>query len=207
MVTFAEVASVDELERVFEQAVQEGCEGLVCKAMGGVYQAGARGWQWIKFKREYRSEMTDAVDLVVVGAFHGRGRRGGGYGALLMAAYDDKDDNFKSVCKLGTGFSDEFLGDLPQKLRRDERSDRPLRVDTRIVPDVWLEPAMAFEVIGAEITLSPVHTAGWDVVRKGSGLAIRFPRFTRVREDKSPTDATTVKELVEMYRRRVKKAG
>jgi len=55
--------------------------------------------------------------------------------------------------------------------------------------------------------LSPVHTAGWDVVRKGSGLAIRFPRFTRVREDKSPTDATTVKELVEMYRRRVKKAG
>jgi len=207
MATFAEVASVDELERVFEQAVQEGCEGLVCKAMGGVYQAGARGWQWIKFKREYRSEMTDAVDLVVVGAFHGRGRRGGGYGALLMAAYDDKDDNFKSVCKLGTGFSDEFLGDLPQKLRRDERSDRPLRVDTRIVPDVWLEPAMVFEVIGAEITLSPVHTAGWDVVRKGSGLAIRFPRFTRVREDKSPTDATTVKELVEMYRRRVKKAG
>ena len=207
MATFAEVTSVDELERVFEQAVQDGCEGLVCKARGGVYQAGARGWQWIKFKREYRSEMTDAVDLVVVGAFHGRGRRGGSYGALLMAAYDDKDDNFKTVCKLGTGFSDEFLGDLPKMLRRYERPDRPLRVDTRIVPDVWLEPAIVFEAIGAEITLSPVHTAGWDVVRKGSGLAIRFPRFTRVREDKSPTDATTVKELVEMYRRRVKKAG
>src|SRR5256712_14091787 len=87
MATFAEVTSVDELERVFEQGVQDGCEGLVCKARGGVYQAGARGWQWIKFKREYRSEMTDAVDLVVVGAFHGRGRRGGSYGALLMAAY------------------------------------------------------------------------------------------------------------------------
>jgi len=207
MATFAEVTSVDELERVFEQAVQDGCEGLVCKATGGVYQAGARGWQWIKFKREYRSEMTDAVDLVVVGAFHGRGRRGGSYGALLMAAYDDKDDNFKTVCKLGTGFSDEFLGDLPKMLRRYERSERPVRVDTRIVPDVWLEPALVFEVIGAEVTLSPVHTAGWDVIRKGSGLAIRFPRFTRVREDKSPTDATTVKELVEMYRRRGKKAG
>src|SRR2546425_843650 len=207
MATFAEVTSVDELERVFEQAVQDGCEGLVCKATGGVYQAGARGWQWIKFKREYRSEMTDAVDLVVVGAIHGRGRRGGSYGALLMAAYDDKDDNFKTVCKLGTGFSDKFLGDLPKMLRRYERSERPVHVNTRIVPDVWLEPALVFEVIGAEITLSPVHTAGWDVVRNGSGLAIRFPRFTRMREDKSPTDATTVKELVEMYRRRVKKAG
>src|SRR5438128_11592744 len=115
--------------------------------------------------------MTDAVDLVVVGAFHGRGRRGGGYGALLMAAYDDKDDNFKSVCKLGTGFSDEFLGDLPQKLRRDERSDRPLRVDTRIAPDLSLERARAFQVIGAAVTLSPVHTAGWAVHRKGRGLA------------------------------------
>src|SRR2546427_3686118 len=160
MATFAEVTSVDELEHVFERAVQDGCEGLVCKAMGGIYQAGARGWQWIKFKREDRSAMTDAVDLVVGGAFHGRGRRGGGYGALLMAAYDDKDDNFKTVCKLGTGFSDEFLGDLAKKLRRYERSDRPLRVDTRIVPDGWLEPAIAFEGIGAEITLSPGHPRG-----------------------------------------------
>src|SRR3989449_11025392 len=120
-----------------------------------------------------------------------------------MAAYDDKDDNFKTVCKLGTGFSDEFLGDLPKMLRRYERSERPVRVNTRIVPDVWLEPALVFEVIGAEITLSPVHTAGWDVVRKGSGLAIRFPRFTRGREGKSPTDSNTLKGLGRKDRRRV----
>src|SRR5256712_8912204 len=169
MATFAEVTSVDELERVFEQAVQDGCEGLVCKATGGVYQAGARGWQWIKFKREYRSEMTDAVDLVVVGAFHGRGRRGGSYGALLMAAYDDKDDNFKTVCKLGTGFSDEFLGDLPKMLRRYERSERPVRVDTRIIPDLWLEPALVFHENGAEITLSPWHNGRWDDRRDRCG--------------------------------------
>src|SRR2546428_1369621 len=136
MATFAEVTSVDELERVFEQAVQDGCEGLVCKATGGVYQAGARGWQWIKFKREYRSAMTDAVDLVVVGAFHGRGRRGGSYGALLMAAYDDKDDNFKTLCKLGTGFSHELLRHLPNMPPRHERPERPLRAATRILPDV-----------------------------------------------------------------------
>ena len=204
---YREVKSVPELEEIFEQAVQEGCEGLICKATGGVYQAGARGWLWIKFKREYRSEMTDAVDLVVVGAFHGRGRRGGTYGALLMAAYDRKADTFRTVCKLGSGFTDEFLAELPKRLRPYERANRQPRVNSRMKPDVWLEPALVFEVIGAEITLSPIHTAGWGAIRDGAGLAIRFPRFTRVREDKGPEEATTVKEIVEMYKRRLKKAG
>jgi DNA ligase-1 len=201
------VDSVEDLEAFFEQAVGDGCEGLVCKAPDGVYQAGARGWQWIKFKREYRSEMTDAVDLVVVGAFHGRGRRGGTYGALLMAAYDPKDDRFRTVCKLGSGFTDKLLAALPKRLHPHARSSRHPRVDSRLRPDVWFEPALVCEVIGAEITLSPVHTAGWDAVRKGSGLAIRFPRLTRVRDDKGPADATTVQEIVEMYRRRLRKAG
>src|SRR3989442_3280608 len=133
--------------------------------------------------------MTDAVDLVVVGAFHGRGRRGGSYGALLMAAYDDKDDNFKTVCKLGTGFSDEFLGNLPKMLRRYERSERPVRVDTRIVPDVWLEPALVFEVIWPEVTLGPERTAGWDDIRDCSGLALRVPRITRILQDDSATES------------------
>jgi len=205
--TYRTVSDVKELEDIFEEAVQEGCEGLICKATGGLYQAGARGWQWIKFKREYRSEMTDAVDLVVVGAFHGRGRRGGTYGALLMAAYDPEEDAYRTVCKLGSGFTDEFLADLPKRLRRYERPQRPARVDSRLAPDVWLDPALVFEVIGAEITLSPIHSAGWNVFREGSGLAIRFPRMTRVRDDKGAADATTVKEIVQMYRRRLKKAG
>ncbi len=205
--TSRQVTSVRELEEFFEQAVQEGCEGLVCKASGGVYQAGARGWQWIKFKREYRSEMTDAVDLIVVGAFHGRGRRGGTYGALLMAAYDPKDEMFRTVCKLGSGFSDEFLADLPAQLRPYLRPERHPRVDSRLTADVWVVPTLVYEVIGAELTLSPVHTAGWGAIREGSGLAIRFPRFTRVRDDKGPSDATTVAELIAMYRRQLKKAG
>ncbi len=204
---YREVTTVRELEEFFEQAVQDGCEGLVCKAPGGAYQAGARGWLWIKFKREYRSEMTDAVDLVVVGAFHGRGRRGGTYGALLMAAYDPRVEMYRTVCKLGSGFTDEFLAELPRRLRPHQTADRPRSVDSRLEPDVWVQPALVFEVIGAEITLSPVHTAGWGAIREGAGLAIRFPRFTRERQDKGPADATTVDELVEMYRRQLKKAG
>lgn len=201
------VSAVRELEEFFEEAVADGCEGLVCKALGGAYQAGARGWQWIKFKREYRSEMTDAVDLVVVGAFHGRGRRGGTYGALLMAAYDPKDEMFRTVCKLGSGFTDEFLADLPGQLRSTTRPDRDPHVDSRLTADVWFTPTVVYEVIGAEITLSPVHTAGWNAIREGAGLAIRFPRLRRVRDDKGPTEATTVAEIVAMYKRQLKRAG
>jgi DNA ligase-1 len=205
--TYREVDSVRELEEFFEQAVQDGCEGLVCKATGGVYQAGARGWLWIKLKREYRSEMTETVDLVVVGAFHGRGRRGGTYGALLMAAYDDQEDIFRTVCKLGTGFSDEELAELPTRLRPYIRATRHPRVDSHLTPDVWCDPALVMEVVGAELTLSPIHTAGWGAIREGSGLAIRFPRLVRYREDKSPSEATTVREIVEMYRRQQRVGG
>ncbi|MEM2529314.1 MAG: ATP-dependent DNA ligase, partial [Ignisphaera sp.] len=98
-----------ELETFFLKAVESGCEGLVVKSLGpeSVYQAGTRGWLWIKYKRDYKSEMSDSVDLVVVGAFHGRGKRAGTFGALLLAAYDPESDRFKTVCKVGTGFTDE----------------------------------------------------------------------------------------------------
>jgi DNA ligase-1 len=124
-----------------------------------------------------------------------------------MAAYDPQAEAYRTVCKLGSGFTDEFLAELPGRLRPYWTDRRPRSVDSRLEPDVWVEPALVFEVIGAELTLSPVHTAGWGVVREGAGLAIRFPRFTRERQDKGPTEATTVTELVEMYRRQLKKAG
>jgi len=198
----------DELEKFFEKAVENGCEGVVCKSINedSVYQAGARGWLWIKYKRDYRSEMTDTVDLVVVGAFHGRGKRGGTYGALLLAAYDPDEDEFETVTKCGTGFTDEDLAKLPKMMEKHRLSHKSPRVNSTLEADVWFEPKVVIEVIGAEITLSPIHTAAMDRVRKGSGLAIRFPRFTgNYRLDKAAEDATTVKETVEMYQSQLKK--
>jgi len=200
----------EELEKFFEKAVENGCEGLVCKSVNedSVYQAGARGWLWIKYKRDYRSEMTDTVDLVVVGAFHGRGKRAGTYGALLLAAYDSDEDVFKTVTKCGTGFTDEDLKKLPKMMEKYLISHRHSRVISTIDADIWFEPAVVVETIGAEMTLSPIHTCAMDVIRKGSGLAIRFPRFTgNYRLDKSAEDATTVKEVVEMYRSQLKKVA
>jgi DNA ligase-1 len=203
LTTATEVADPAGLEAAFEQAVTDGCEGLVCKAVGpgAVYQAGARGWLWIKLKRDYRTELSDTVDLVVVGAFAGRGRRAGAYGALLLAAYDPAADVFRAVTKCGTGFSDADLAALPARLAPLAAPHRPARVDARQEPDVWFEPGLVLEILSAELTLSPNYTAAWDQIKQDRGLAMRFPRFTgRWRDDKAPEDATSTDELAELFR-------
>jgi len=204
------IDNVEEMEKFLLEAIENGCEGLVCKSItkDSVYQAGARGWLWIKYKRDYKSEMTDTVDLVVVGAFHGRGRRAGTYGALLLAAYNPEKDAFQTVTKCGTGFTDEDLAGLPRMLQKHKIAHKHLRVRSMINADVWFEPAVVIEILGAETTLSPVHMCAMDVIRRGSGLAIRFPRFTgNYRLDKSAEDATTSVEIVGMYRNQLKKIG
>jgi DNA ligase-1 len=202
------VTKPEQLDDYMQQAVADGCEGLMIKSIGpdSTYKAGARGWGWIKYKREYKSEMQDTVDLVVVGAFAGRGRRGGTYGALLLAAYDEKDDLFRTACKCGSGFKDDDLAKLPEMLEKYKINHRHARVDSKIVADTWFVPGLVLEVIGAEITLSPIHTCGLNSIRPGAGLAIRFPRFTgKYRTEKAPEDATTTKEIIEMYRSQLKK--
>jgi len=150
--------------------------------------------------------MTDTVDLVVVGAFHGRGKRVGTYGALLLATYNDKDDTFETVTKCGTGFTDRDLVTLRDTLAKHLIPRKNSRVQSTLEADVWFEPSLVLEILGAEITLSPIHMCAMDSIRKGSGLAIRFPRFTgKYRTDKAPEDSTTSKEIGEMYRAQLKK--
>src|SRR5712692_10357898 len=197
-----------QLDDFMQEAVANGCEGLMIKSIGpdSTYKAGARGWTWIKYKHDYKSEMQDSVDLAVVGAFAGRGRRGGTYGALLLAAYDKRNDVFKTVCKCGSGFTDEDLDKLPKLLEKHRVDHQHSRVDSKIEADVWVVPGIVLEIVGAEITLSPIHTCGMNSIRPGAGLAVRFPRFTgKYREDKSAEDCTTTDEIVEMYRAQLKK--
>src|SRR2546421_4517122 len=197
-----------QLDEFMQEAVADGCEGLMIKSIGtdSTYTAGARGWTWIKYKRDYKSEMQDSVDLAIVGAFAGRGRRGGTYGALLLAAYDKSNDVFRTVCKCGSGLTDEDLEKLPKLLEKHRVDHRHSRVDSKIEADVWLVPTLVLEIVGAEITLSPIHTCGMNSIRPGAGLAVRFPRFTgKYREDKSAEDCTTTDEIVEMYRAQLKK--
>ena len=197
-----------EAERFFNEAIDAGCEGIMAKSIAedAVYRAGARGFLWIKYKKDYKSEMTDTVDLVPVGAFMGRGRRAGKYGALLMAAYNQNRDMFETVCKLGSGFTDEDLEKLPEIFKPYITEERHPRVDSKMEPDVWFVPNFVLEVLGAEITLSPNHTCAYGQIKKDAGLAVRFPRFTGSwRDDRGPEDATTSEEMIRMYEIQLKK--
>ena len=204
---YAIIEDPEDLDSFFLKAIEDGCEGVVVKAIHqkAIYQAGARGWLWIKYKRDYKSEMIDSVDLVVVGAFYGKGRRAGMFGTVLLAAYDPEKDVFKTVCKVGTGFTDQDLAEMNKMFQPLIISHRHPRVVSDLDPDVWIVPQLVMEVIGAELTLSPIHTCCRDSVRQGAGISIRFPRFIRWRPDKKPEDATTEKELLEMYIRQMKK--
>ena len=205
-----ETSDPHEMATFFDQAISDGCEGLIVKstAENSLYQAGARSWLWVKLKRSYQSKMIEPVDLTVVGAFYGRGKRGGTYGAVLAAAYDHERDLFRTVCKVGTGFKDEDLTGLPKRMKDYVSEHRPARVEAILEPDVWFEPGVVMEVIGDEITLSPIHTCAFGDLREGSGLAIRFPRFTgKWRSDKSADDATTTDEVIDMYKAQLKQIG
>ena len=196
-------SNLDDIDEFFQECLNKNLEGIVCKscAEDSFYHAGGRDWTWIKWKKEYMSKLSDTLDLVILGAYSGRGRRSGTYGAVLCAAYNFDDDTFQTVCKLGTGFSDDELEKMPQKLL-DARVDRkPARaiVSREMEPDFWFNPKYVVEVLGSEITKSPVHTCNWNSTEK-QGLALRFPRFIRWRAEKSPEQATTTDEILQMYK-------
>ena len=197
-----------EIDRFMMTAIENGCEGVMIKHLSSTYRAGAREYAWVKLKREYTSDFADTLDLVIVGALHGRGRRAGKYGALLLAAYDHNADMFRSVTKVGTGFTDLHIEQFYKELEKHIVSQQHARVDTGMEMDTWFEPKIVIEVIASEITLSPSHTAAKNTIRAGYGLALRFPKFTgKIRDDKKPEDATTTDEIVTAYRRQLKVIG
>lgn len=197
-----------DIESFFESAIQDGCEGLVLKGENTIYQAGARGWSWIKLKRIFQSKIVEPIDVVIVGAFMGRGRRSGNYGALLVAVYDHERDAFPTISKLGSGFTDDELVSLPKMLSSYKLEKKHPRVESSMKADIWFEPKIVLEVIGDELTLSPIHPCGYNKIRETAGIAIRFPRFTHnFRWDKAAEDATTVEEIIDMYRSQLKSIG
>jgi ATP-dependent DNA ligase len=192
--------SAKKIEQYFNESVEKGLEGIIAKDLKAKYIAGARKFSWIKLKRSYKGELSDTVDTVIIGFFKGRGKRTQfGLGGLLTAVYDKKADSFKSIAKIGTGMSEEMLVDLHKRLSKIKHSGKPKGVDSALEPDVWVNPHYVIEVNADEITLSPVHTAGKQ--GKKPGFALRFPRLVRVRQDKGPKEATTVKEIASMFRR------
>lgn len=191
--------NAEKIEKFFLENIESGLEGIIAKDLNAPYIAGARKYAWIKLKRSYKGELSDSVDVTIIGYFKGRGKRTQfGLGGLLTAVYDEKTDTFKSIAKIGTGMSEEMLAELESKLSKISRKQKPARVDCDIEPDVWAEPHYVIEVVADEITKSPIHTAGKDA--QGTGYALRFPRMIKFRE-KKPEESTSVNEIMEMHKK------
>ena len=189
-----------EIDKFFNENVSGGLEGIMCKDLNAPYIAGGRKFAWIKLKRSYKGELQDSVDLVIIGFYKGKGKRTEfGLGGLLAAVYDDKKDEFKSITRIGTGFSEQMLSDLNKLLSKHTLTHRHARVDSDVVPHFWVQPKFVVEVRADEITTSPMHTAGREKDGE-TGYALRFPRILKLRNDKEPEQATTVREIIDMYK-------
>ena len=200
-----------EAQSLFDRYISEGLEGIMAKKKDGIYKPAAREWNWIKFKRSYSGRLEDTIDAVVMGYYHGRGKRSGfGIGAFLVGVYDDQADVFKTIARIGTGLTDDQWREMKELCDKFRSAKKPVvyQVDKQLYPDVWVKPALVVEVRADEITRSPVHTAGREVAPDDpntklgvakSGFALRFPRLERVRKDKRPEDATSLSELKKMF--------
>lgn len=214
-ILLSEVKVIDkpeQIEDLFDEAAKHGLEGVMAKRLDGVYQAGARSWNWIKYKKSYSAKINDTIDAVVMGYDFGQGKRQGfGIGDFLIGIYDDKNDKFVTVSKVGTGLTDEEWRQLKVESSKYKVSSKPKRYDVDKVMncDVWVEPKLMVEITADEITRSAVHTAGRilkpskngkALIVKKAGFALRFPRLKKFR-DKNPEDATSLKEIEVMYKK------
>ncbi len=197
--------SAEKIQELFDTAITSGLEGLIVKKPDSKYEAGARNFNWVKLKRHSAGELHDTIDCVILGYIFGKGKRSSfGAGSLLVGVYNDKKDEFVTVSKIGTGLTDEEWREIHKRADKIKVDHKPARVNSLLVPTVWIEPEIVIEVLADEITKSPIHTAG--KIGNDPGYALRFPRLVNFRDDdKRPEDATTVKELIEMYQQQYQK--
>ena len=202
----SDAADVEAIQEFLQESIKGNCEGLMVKTLDvdATYEPSKRSLNWLKVKKDYLAGMTDSCDLVPIGAYYGKGKRTGVYGAYLLACYNPDDETYESVCKIGTGFNDEALASLHGALSQ-RTLDTP-RAYYRVpdwadnsMPDVWFEPCQVWEVLAADLSISPVHMAAAGLVDPAKGIALRFPRFLRLRDDKGVEDATNSEQIAEMY--------
>lgn len=195
-----ETTKLDELQKYYDLAKSKGLEGIVVKTPEDTYHPGARSYSWVKYKTADENLLDDSLDCIVLGYYSGKGVRSKfGIGGFLVGVYDNEKDTFKTISKIGTGLTEEDWIKLKLMCDKIKIKEKPTNVEMHKIfkPAVFVEPRIIVEVGADEISISPTHTAGY---------ALRFPRLLKFRDDKSPTDATTLNEIVKMYKNKNKPA-
>jgi DNA ligase-1 len=195
--------SQEDLEAFLQESIDGSCEGLMLKTLheNATYQPDKRSLNWLKLKKDYLEGLGDSVDLVVMGAWSGKGRRSGTYGAFLLGVYNPEDEMYQTTCKIGTGFSDQDLQDHYAFFKDKGLTEQPGEYDVseKLVPDVWFDPVQVWECKAADLQISPIHTSAKGAKADGKGIGLRFPRFLHIRTDKGPEDSTSAQQVVEMF--------
>ena len=192
---------VEELTTFLDESVEAGTEGLIVKTLADSYEPSKRSSHWLKLKKDYIDGVGDTFDCVPIGAWYGRGKRTGVFGSFLLAVYNADQEEYQTICKIGTGFSEELLKQFAESMKTDIIAEpkKYYRFSDSLTPDVWFEAKVVWEVKAADISISPAHLAGVGLVDENKGISIRFPRLVRVRDDKGPEDSTSPEQLAEMY--------
>merc|ERR1711920_401972 len=193
----------EEIQTFLDESIAGSCEGLMLKTLtdNATYHPSKRSLNWLKLKKDYLDGVADSIDVVPIGAFYGKGKRTGAYGAFLLAVYDPENEEYQTVCKAGTGFSDEDLSTHYNFFRQRTllKADSCYNVSDKMKPDVWLQACQVWEIKAADLSISPVHTSAMGVKSDSKGIGLRFPPFLRIREDKTPEEATGPDQIVEMF--------
>uniref|UniRef100_A0A0E0N0W8 DNA ligase (ATP) n=1 Tax=Oryza rufipogon TaxID=4529 RepID=A0A0E0N0W8_ORYRU len=209
----ADEASVDNsttLERMntfFKMACQSSCEGIMLKILDvdAGYSASKRCDSWLKVKRDYVG-LGDSLDLVPIGAWYGNGRKAGWYSPFLMACYNPEYEEFQSVCRVMSGFSDEFYKEMKEFYSGDRiLPKKPVYYKTDELPELWFSAEQVWEIRGADLTLSPVHHAAIGLVHPSRGISVRMPRYIRSRPDRSPEDCSTATDVASLFKAQTRK--
>jgi DNA ligase-1 len=190
--------NINDLKSFFNSRINLSLEGIIAKDLQATYKAGTRGFNWIKYKKSYNN-ITDTIDAVVIGGFYGQGKRSNkGIGALLMGIYDTYDNKYYTIAKLGSGLTDDILYTLKKKIKPLRLNKKQNNFVTNIDADFYISPKIVIEINYDDITSSSVHTVCYNKNKK-QGLALRFPRFVRFREDKSETQTTSKEEIKRLF--------